>query len=197
MAERDEPAPEQLSSGDPARTRWALWLSAAVVVATVVGLALVHTADSGHRSPEPLAAPTPNAPPVAVARVSAGSVFVEPLPACTRTDHRRTLTVAFAVTNLNRSPLRLLSAESLPDALVGDLVAVRVGAGPCAGRERSLPQRLASAAQAVVALDFRLGAGCPRDAALRTRVSFRSGGTFAQADSSGVVDLRNVAFDTC
>ncbi|MBV9293418.1 MAG: hypothetical protein JO222_13295 [Frankiales bacterium] len=178
------------------RRRWAAAVLALLLVTVVVGVRL-----AGHRHPAaapalpPPVAPLPSdiRPPTSVP----GSVFIEHLAGCTTTDHRHRLTLAFAVTNLGRRPLQLVAAT--PHVLGGTLLLdqVRIGAGPCAAVGDDRPRRLQSAGTAVVAMSFRLGLGCPHDASVLARMTFRRSGLLLHADSAQLADLSAISFQQC
>src|SRR4051794_1729651 len=101
-----DPGPDQLSSGgDRSRVQWTLTTLVIGVVA-ILGIVLARNAsndsndsDGSRRPPAPTASPSTSPAPQPSGR-PAGTVFLEHLPGCTRTDHRHALTVAFGVDNL-------------------------------------------------------------------------------------------------
>lgn len=198
----DDRAPERLSGGDGPRINWT---AAAVIVVLIAGAVLLARAahhDSRraaagreHTLP-PGPAPTlpANTPPLHL-----GTVFLEHLPECTRTDHRHRLSVALGVTNLGSKALVLLGATPLTsDAVLVQPVGERLLTGGCAGTSAKGPVRLAPGADAVVALSFRIGAGCPRHALVSAEVGFDGGHAgIVHADSSLLANLDRLDFVQC
>ena len=174
--DRDEHEPEQLSGGDSPRVNWP---AAAVVVVLIVGAVLL--ARAAHHASRPAAsrhpqtsspAPSPAAP---SPQVHVGSVFLERL--CARTDHQHFLAMALGVTNLSAHRLVLLGATgvSSDDRLVQPLDSVAGSQGCGAQRVTAKPVRLAPGDAARVAVTFRIGTACPRQAFVSARVSFDGG----------------------
>ena len=190
---------DQLAGGAgdwSAHRRWVAAVLVLLLVVVVVGVRLAgHRHTAAAPAPPPPVAPSPSdtRPPTPVA----GSVFIEHLARCTRTDHRHRLTLAFAVTNLGRRPLQLVAAT--PQVLGGTLLLdqVRIGAGPCAAVGDDRARRLLSAGSAVVAMSFRLGLGCPHDASVLARMTFRRSGLVLHAESTQLADLSAISFQQC
>jgi hypothetical protein len=200
----DEPAPEQLTGGDGSRTRWtALAVVAVLAAGSVLLVRAQHHPSGTHRNASAhrhdITAPPAPAPTATKPRVNAGSVFLEHLPQCTRTDHRHRLWVAVGVTNLGSQPLLLVGATGVTsDPVLVRLAGLRLGASPCGVASRATPLRLAPAGDAVVRLDFHIGNGCPRDALVSARVSFDAGRRgLVHADSSELANLGTVGFAQC
>ena len=183
-------------------------VAVAVVVLAAAAVAVVVAHGAGHpraTTARPTAArPTPAAasPPAgdtgaAASAPDRGSVFLEHLGACTRTDLRTRLTVALGVTNLGARPLRLLGAVPISAVAGLRLTRVQIGRGPCAAGGGSRPVTLPPAAGAVVSLSFSLGPACPRDSPLAARVSFDASGRLVQGESSQLLDLSRLRFAEC
>ena len=194
--------PEQLAGGDATRVNWT---AVAVVVVLIAGAVLLARAahhdarPAAHRQQSTVPAPAP-APTATVApKVHVGSVFLEHLLQCTRTDHRHVLSVAVGVTNLGAHPLELLGATGLTsDAVLVQPLSARIGTRGCAGASASPPVRIGPGRDAVVTLAFRIGAVCPRHALVSARVSFDGGAAgVVHADSSQLADLDRLRFVQC
>ena len=207
-SEVDPTAVDQVSSAPASRSRGGVVSVGVVRLALVVtGAGVAHRPHHRRASAAPPGTPTVapdnspgSGPPPATAvatPTSPRSVFLEHLGGCTRTDHRRGLTLAFAVTNLSAAPLRLLSATPLFSDATLRLTRVRIGTGPCASGARDRPVRLVSAGRVVVAMSFGLGVTCPRHTQVQARVTFRSGSRLLHADSSELADLSHLAFTQC
>lgn len=194
---RDE-QPEQLTGGEGTRPRWSVLAVVAVLVAAGVALGRTthhptHPAAAQHRTVQPAPAAT------TARRVHLGSVFLEHLAQCTRTDHRHHLTVALGVTNLGGDPLVLVGATGISsDSLLVQPVGVSVDTKTCTGASAQTPFELDPGADAVVTLAFRIGAVCPRHALVSARVSFDGGAAgVIHADSSLLANLDKVGFTQC
>ena len=78
------------------------------------------------------------------------------------------------------------------------LTGVRLGLGSCAAAGGTDPVRLAPAANAVVAMTFRVGEECPRNTLIAARVTFDTGATgIVHADSSELTNLDGLRFAQC
>ena len=193
-----DPSPDLLSGGDRSRLTRTVLVSVAV---GVLAIAAVVLAVAGGHSPSGSRRTAATATPATGQRapVSPGSVFLEHLPKCTRTDHRNLLSVAFAVNNLGSGPLLLLGASSLSgtDGVLR-LNRVRLGVDECADRGRRQPIRLAPSDVAVVAMTFHVSARCPHDSLVAARVTFDAGAAgIVHSDSSALTDVRRLSFAQC
>jgi hypothetical protein len=130
---------------------------------------------------------------------SPGSVFLEHLPKCTRTDHHHVLTVAFGVTNLGPKSLLLLAAAPLTsDDGVLRLTRVRLGVDACGAGGGKNPIELAPTGEAVAAMTFHVNAECPHRTIVAARVTFEAGGGgIVHSDSSGLANLSELTFAQC
>ena len=195
-----DPGPDLLSGGDNRSTGRRAALTVAVMGALALGAFLLVRADpqrtGGSRETAATAPPTPASHRPAA---PSGSVFLEHLPRCTRTDHHHALTVAFGVSNLGPGALVLLGATPLTsDDGVLRLTGLRLGDGTCAGHGSNDPVRLAPADQTVVAMTFRVSARCPHGSLLAARVSFDAGSSgIVHSDSSALTDLNRLDFAQC
>ncbi|MEA3111947.1 MAG: hypothetical protein QOG58_1746, partial [Caballeronia sp.] len=125
---------DRLEADAPSRLTASAVVVVVVVLAAVVALAITswpaHNKDVTRRhSPAPTpstGATTPARPEPAIVR-EGGSVFLEHLAECTRTDHRSRLTLAFDVTNLSNHPLRIVSASFLGGVSGVRLTGVHIG----------------------------------------------------------------------
>jgi hypothetical protein len=199
----DADEPEQLAGGDGPRLNWA---AVAVVVVLIAGAVLLaraghhHTrsATARHKQttlPAPAPAPAPAAP-----KVHLGSVFLQHLLQCTRTDHRHMLSVALGVTNLGDRSLLLLGASGVSsDEFLVQPSSVRIGTQPCGRRPSSVHRVLLGPGHdAVVMLAFRVGTACPSHALVSARVSFDGGPAgVIHADSSQLANLDKLKFTQC
>jgi hypothetical protein len=193
--------PEQLAGGDGPRTNWT---AVAVVVVLIAGAVLLATA--AHHDARPVASrhkhtalPAPAPPSPVAPTVSIGSVFLDGLLRCTRTDHRHTLSVAMGVTNLGQRSLVLLGAVGVTsDAVLVRPRGVRIGTQGCGQAPADRPVRLGPGGDAVVTLAFRVGVACPLHALVSARVSFDGGRAgVVHADSSPLADLDQLNFAQC
>jgi hypothetical protein len=196
----DEGEPEQLAGGDVPRLNWSVIAVVVVLVAGAVLLARANHHDrpaaDRHQLPtQPLPAPEPTS----VRRAHLGSVFLEHLPQCTRTDHRHRLSLAMGVTNLGGHGLRLVGASGVTsNALVVAPVGFRIGSEPCASAPGTVPFFIAPGHAAVVALTFRVGSVCPRHALVSAEVAFDAGAAgVVHADSSQLANLDQLNFVQC
>jgi hypothetical protein len=190
-------APDQLS-GEAASRSW--WVAAALAGVLITGGVLV--AEAAHPSSRGRAAhatATGSPTPVAVVRrIHIGSVFLQHLPACTRTDHHHRLTVAVGVRNIGGQALQLISGVGRST----DPFAIRpfgssFGPGPCGG-SRAAPLRIESGSVTVVRLRFYVANKCPNDALVSARVAFDGGHAgVVHADSSQLADLSKLGFTQC
>ena len=172
-----------------------------VIVGVLVALA-VASHDPHAPRPRPVASspsPFPLPEPVVVPRApQRGSVFLEHLDACTRTDHRSRVTVAVGVTNLTSRPLRLLGAIPLRVDPRVEFTGSRIGPPPCAAAASPRSIRLAPSRVAVVLLSFAVPPQCLPDSALAARVVFDLGGHHElHADSSQLADLGRLGLSDC
>lgn len=199
----DDDRVDLLESTASSRSHRAVVVVVIAVAAAAVGLLshAAHSPQAAQRS-APLPSPTvstgpatghPNAPAPASNRRHL-SVYFESLDHCTSTDHLRRLRVAVAVTNLNDQPVRLVSATAVGSGPGLLLQRVQLGARPCAERASRAPTRLPSSGE-VVALNFVVGPGCPRDNGIDVRMTFAAGGSTLQAGT--VVSLNHVKFLEC
>jgi len=140
-----------------------------------------RSAGPGGQAASPSAAP-----------MDAGSGFVQPLPACVRTDHRHELRIAMALQNLADQPLQLVSVDMIGRVPGLTLTGQTVGGRPCAGQPRSGGRRIGPTEELVVALDFTLGPTCPPPASVTARLGFLAGGTVLHAETANLVDLAQV-----
>ena len=140
--------------------------------------------------------PTPAAP-AHSARPDAGTVFVQPLADCQRTDHRHTLRVAMAVQNLANQTLQLVSIDVVDRVPGLTLSAQTIGVRPCADQPAATARRLRPSEEAVVALQFTVGPECPAKNAVTARLGFLAGGAMLHAETANVVDLSSLRFDQC
>lgn len=196
----DEHEPEQLSGGDGPRLNWS---AIAVVVVLVAGAVLLvranhhdsRTAANRHKESTALPLPAPSS----VRRVHVGSVYLQHMLQCTRTDHRHHLSVALGVTNLGGNSLRLVDASGVSsDAVLVQPLGFRVGKRSCASSAAAVPFRLAPGADAVVTFTFRVGSLCPRHALVSARVAFDAGSSgVVHADSSQLANLDLLRFVQC
>ena len=203
MAEpgRDEHEPEQLAGGDGPRLNWSAIAVVLVLVAGAVLLARANhhdarpAANRHHQSTRPLPLPAPTK----VRRVHIGSVFIEHLLQCTRTDHRHHLSVAMGVTNLGGHALRLVGASGITsNAFLVAPVGFQVGTQPCAGTPSAVPFRIAPGHDAVVTVTFRVGPVCPRHALVSAQVAFDAGSAgVVHADTSQLANLDLLNFAQC
>ena len=193
--------PEQLSGGDAPRLNWSAIAVVAVLVAGAVLLARANhhdaspAADRHHQSAQPLPLPAPTP----VRRVHIGSVFIEHLLQCTRTDHRHHLSVAMGVTNLGGHTLRLVGAAGVTsNAFLVAPVGFQVGSQACAHARATVPYRIAPGHDAVVTVTFRVGSVCPRHALVSAQVAFDAGSAgVVHADSSQLANLDRLNFVQC
>jgi hypothetical protein len=199
--DRDAHDPEQLDGGDSPRVNWT---AVAVLVVLVAGAVLLARA-AHHDNPRAAAhrnviqpGPAPTAT-TTESRVHVGSVFLEHLLQCTRTDHHHRLTVALGVTNLGGRSLLLVSAVGVSsDLILVQPMSVRFGAHKCGGAPLPGPVRINPGADAVVTVAFRIGAECPRHALVSARVSFDGGRAgIVHADSAQLADLDRLNFVQC
>ena len=194
-------APEQLSGGDGTRLNWS---GIAVVVVLVAGAVLLARANhhdarpTAHRHHQS-APPVPLPPPTPIRRVHIGSVFIEHLLQCTRTDHRHHLSVAMGVTNLGGHALRLVGASGVTsNAFLVAPVGFQIGTQACASGPASVPYRLGPGRDAVVTVTFRVGSACPRHALVSAQVAFDAGSAgVVHADSSQLANLDRLNFVQC
>jgi hypothetical protein len=193
-----DPGPDVLSGGSQRSRLRRTSVVGAVIGALLVGAIVVaavvtrHSVGTTETAATPTSAsPSPAKPP--------GSVFLEHLPKCTRTDHHDVLTVAFGVSNLGPGALLLLGAQPrVSDEGVLRLTRVRVGADPCADNGGRGPVRLAPADDAVVAMTFHLSERCPHDSIVAARVTFDAGAAgLVHSDSSALTDLSRLQFVQC
>jgi hypothetical protein len=193
-----DPRPDVLSGGRNRPRVRRPTLIGTVAGALVVGALVLATAVTRHSigSNQTAATPTPTTQRPAE---PSGSVFLEHLPTCTRTDHHDVLTVAFGVSNLGPGSLVLLGAQPrVSDEDVLQLTRVRLGVAPCADAGGRGPVRLAQADDAVVAMTFHLTAQCPHDTLLAARVTFDAGTAgLVHSDSSALTDLSRLDFVQC
>lgn len=196
-----EHEPERLSGGDVSRLNWS---AIAVVVVLVAGAVLLlranhhdarPAANRHHRSVQPLPLPAPTS----VRRLHIGSVFIEHLLQCTRTDHRHHLSVAMGVTNLGGHALRLVGAAGVTsDAFLVAPVGFQIGTQACDRAPATVPFRLAPGRDAVVTVTFRVGSACPRHALVSAQVAFDAGSAgVVHADSSQLANLDQLNFVQC
>jgi hypothetical protein len=174
-------------------------LLSALVALTLLGRPAHHR--HGARPIVPLPTPssvttTPTGPEPVIVR-KGGSVFLEHLGACTRTDHVNRLRLAFGVTNLSNHPLRILSASLLGGVSGLRLTHVQIGAAPCAAVRAPRGARLLPAQAAVVALSFAVGPQCPDDGIVAARVTIDAEQHILHADSSALTDLQALHFAQC
>lgn len=196
-----EHEPEQLPGGNAPRVNMT---AVAVLVVLIAGAVLL--ARAAHHDTRPAAAhrhqsipPGPTPTGTVAPKVHVGSVFLEHLLQCTRTDHRHMLSVALGVTNLGAHPLLLLGATGVSsDAVLVQPLGVRIGASGCKGSTTPMPVRIRPGRDAVVTLAFRIGAACPRHALVSARVSFDGGSAgVVHADSSQLANLDRLDFAQC
>jgi len=199
--DEQEPEPEQLSGGAGPRPNWTAVAAVVVLLAGAVLLARAahHDARQSAARHKQATQPLPLPGPTAVRRVHVGSVFIEHLLRCTRTDHRHHLSVAMGLTNLGGHPLQLVGVSGVSS----DLVLVRpvgfqIGRQACAGAPASVPFRLAPGGDAVVTVTFRVGSVCPRHALVSAQVAFDAGSAgVVHADSSQLANLDRLNFAQC
>jgi hypothetical protein len=195
---------DRLEADAPSRATAAVVAVVVVLLAAVVALTLAgRPAHHRHAArpilPLPTPSPvttTPTGPEPAIVR-EGGSVFLEHLAACTRTDHLNRLRLAFAVTNLSNHPLRILSASFLGRVSGLRLTHVQIGAAPCADARAPHGVRLSPAHAAVVALSFAVGPQCPDDGIIAARVTIDAEQHILHADSSALTDLQALHFAEC
>ena len=197
----NEHEPDQLSGGDAPRVNWS---AVAVVVVLVAGAVLLARANHHSASPaanrhHQSAQPVPLPVPTSVRRVHIGSVFIEHLLQCTRTDHRHHLSVAMGVTNLGGHALRLVGASGITsNAFLVAPVGFQVGSQACAHAPATVPYRIAPGHDAVVTVTFRVGSACPRHALVSASVAFDAGTAgVVHADSSQLANLDRLNFGQC
>jgi len=119
----------------------------------------------------------------------AGSVFVQPLPDCLRTDRRRSLRIAMAITNLADRPLQLVSVEVISRVPGLTLTTQTVGRRPCADQARHNGPRIRPTEERVVALEFAVGPTCPGPMPVTARLGFLVGARLLHAETANLVDL--------
>ena len=189
---------EELSASEASRARWVA--GAVVLVLAGVGITVAragHTASPGHRATQPpISAPAPVA---ARPRVHLGSVFLEHLPQCTATDHRHSLTVAVAVTNLGDQALRVVGASGLTsNPFVVRPTTLSIGRAPCGSAPIGHAVSIGSGQVVIVRLNFYVANQCPGTALVSARIAFdgaRLG--LIHGDSSHVAHLSQVSFSQC
>ena len=202
-ADGEDRSAEQLSSSSPV-PRGPL-VAAAVVLAAIAITAAVLAHPKHHPSAAPRPVPTApasmTAPPLPAAIPVADrlSVFIEPLPGCTTSDHDHAFSVAMRVTNLSGRPLRLIQVRPETEGGVGIVgTGVRIGGGGCGARGFQHGATLASSHGVVVQLAFAVHAAeCPTGAAVSGLILFRVAGRVLQADSSTLATMRQLGFPSC
>jgi len=195
---------DQLESrhGPSMAVRVGLTAAAAAVTATLVAVSWSWHPGRHGSAPTPAgpatnsvdrsAGPTGQAVSPTAAPADAGSVFVQPLPGCLRTDHRHALRIDMAVQNLADQPLQLVSVDIIGRVPGLTLTGQTVGDRPCAAQPRPGGRRIRPTEELVVALDFTLGPTCPRPASVTARLGFLAGGTVLHAETANLVDLAQV-----
>lgn len=180
---------------------------AAALVATLVGVSwswhpgrhrvseppvgpATNTVDSQRPSVPASVSPTAPAPEM-------GTVFVQPLAGCVRTDHRHDLRIAMAVQNLADQPLQLVSVDMIGRIPGLTLRAQTVGARPCGDQLRGGGRRIKPSEEVVVALDFAVGPTCPGPTSVTARLGFLAGTTVLHAETANLIDLASMHFDGC
>jgi hypothetical protein len=126
------------------------------------------------------------------ARAEAGSVFVQPLPDCLRTDRRRSIRIAVAIENLADHPLQLVSVEVIGRIPGLTLTAQTVGGRPCADQARHNGSPIRPSEERVVALEFAVGPTCPPPVPVTARLGFLVGARLLHAETSNLVDLSSL-----
>lgn len=189
---------DELSATEASRARWVA--GAVVLVLLVVGITIAR---AGHTaSPKPHAAQPPISAPLPVAvrqPVSLGSVFLEHLPQCTATDHRHSLTVALAVTNLGDQALQLVGASGLTsNPFVVRPTTLSIGRPPCGRAPIGHAVHITSGHVVIVRLQFYVADKCPGTALVSARIAFDGGPQgLIHADSSQLADLSQLRFTQC
>ena len=197
-ARDDKDGFDELSATEASRARWVA--GAVVLVIAVVGITIAragHTASpKQHSTQPPISAPAPVA---AHHRVHLGSVFLEHLPQCTATDHRHSLTVAVAVTNLGDQALRLIGASGLTsNPFVVRPTTLSIGRAPCGRAPIGHAVHIGSGQVVIVRLNFYVANQCPGTALVSARIAFDGGRRgLIHADSSQLANLSQLSFSQC
>jgi hypothetical protein len=126
-----------------------------------------------------------------------GSVFLEPLAQCIRTDHRQHLRVALAITNLTNRKLRLITATPLDPPTGLQLTRLRYWSSPCGVDVTDTAPPLRPSHEIAVELTFLLSPTCPAGRSVAVRVTFEAGGRRLEADSPTLADLDRVHLVQC
>jgi hypothetical protein len=189
------------SAGASPRATRALLVVLLLIAAAAAGYGLraLH-----HGAATPAAAatapPAPSPAPSGETRGAAGafgSVFLEPLAQCVRTDHRQHLRVALAITNLTNRKLRLVTATPL-DAVTGvKLTRLRYWRSPCGIDVTDTAPPLPPSHEIAVELTFLVSPTCPASPSVAVRVTFEAGGRWLEADSPTLADLDRVRLVQC
>jgi hypothetical protein len=190
--------PDELSS-DPVRGR-TLLVGLAVVVAAGAGILALRDGVwpapapapapslSPYESPPPLPTESP-VPPTALAYEDLCDVT---------TDGRTTLRVVFSLVNTAPAEVTLLGVTPFLPLRGLTATGTEVRGGSCAQPGGPLPRGVvASQGGAVVTMDFRLPAQCPKPYPVQARVRERSGGTVRTGEVTPLADLGRYEFRTC
>lgn len=175
--DRDAANPERLSGGEGLRVNWTAVAVVVVLVAGAIVLARAAHRDPPHHAADhrPNVVPAPALPSTGP-QVHLGSVFLERLMRCTRTDHQHMLSLGLGVTNLGSRSLVLVGASGITsDAVLVQPVGSRIGTAGCGQSAPEQSVHLDPGGAAVVTVAFRVGAACPRRAFVSARVSFDGG----------------------
>ena len=203
MREVAEDEIEQIESADASPRATRVLVVVLLVIAAAAGGYAFRAAHHGTVTPAAAATTQPLGPSSAPSTKdhadagAFGSVFLEPLVQCIRTDHRQHLRVALAITNLTNRNLQLITATPLDDVTGVTLTRLRFWRSPCGVDVTDTPPPLPPSHEIAVELTFAIGPTCPANRTVAVQVTFAAGGRSVEADSPTLADLDHVRLVQC
>lgn len=193
---------DELSQGTEHRSKVSpRWVSVAVVALFVVASAVTVLQDHGNPRAHATPPVTPTTGPTrALPSLDPALAITSSQDVCTKTDHRRTLTVSFGLVNLSSEPVVVRSVK--PVLPLGGLRLTHQSIGLASCRQvfgASQSRVLTAGGSLVVLFTFELPKACPKPLPVEAEVtvSRRDGSRGIGEPVPVLSDLGGLQFDQC